>query len=210
MNQKLHRDFLTTSDKISGTLYHAISDCGPLPRHRGTTQPLVTTMCRTIAGQQLSVQAARTIWNRVLADSETQPLIDYLINASPTRLRACGLSRAKGRAMKGIADASNSGRLEPTDLKRLSHHARSQCLTEIWGVGQWTADMMGIFYFGDRDIWPESDITVTKTLQLLIGHRRKTILAAARFAPQRSSLARYMWKIADATPNTSQQRQKVV
>ena len=204
MIRKLHSEFLATSHGISSQLNNAISECGALPKQRPNDQPLTTVMCRTIAGQQLSVTAARTIWSRVIADSGRTPLAKYLTKASPSQLRACGLSRAKGRAMKEIASAANSGRLETKKLAALSHHERSQQLMEIWGVGQWTADMIGIFYFADRDVWPESDITVAKTLQRLIGHRRKPERAADQFAPHRSFLARYMWKIADATPNNNQ------
>jgi DNA-3-methyladenine glycosylase II len=106
--------------------------------------------------------------------------------------------------MQEIATAFNSGRLDTKKLTAATHQERSQQLMEIWGVGQWTADMIGISYFNDHDVWPESDITVTKTLQRLIGYRRKTTLAADQFSPQRSFLARYMWKIADASPNNNQ------
>ncbi len=201
MNRKLHTEFLTTSKGISNQLHNAIHECGALPKQRPSDQPLVTVMCRTIAGQQLSVKAARSIWSRVVADSGSMPLPRYLIKASPSQLRASGLSSAKGRAMKEIANASNLGRLDPKKLKALPHQERSQQLIQIWGVGQWTADMIGIFYFSDHDVWPESDITVAKTLQRLIGYRRKTTLAAKQFSPQRSFLARYMWKIADASPS---------
>lgn len=203
MNRKLHAEFLATSKGICSQLHNAICDCGSLPKQRRNDQPLAIVMCRTIAGQQLSVKASRTIWSRVVADSGSTPLPKYLIKASPSQLRACGLSRAKGRAMKEIATAANSGRLETKTLKALPHLERSQRLMEIWGVGKWTADMIGIFYFDDQDVWPESDITVAKTLQRLIGYRRKTTSAAAQFAPQRSVLARYMWKIADATPSNN-------
>jgi len=203
MKRTLHQDFLTIAEEISVALHEGISECGPLPNQRVDQQPLVTSMCRTIAGQQLSVHAARSIWNRVLTASQTMPLREYLMITPPSRLRACGLSAAKARAMQEIAKASKSGRLEPDALKCLPPRKRNECLTEIWGVGPWTADIIGIFYFRDPDVWPESDITVQKTLQRLIGRRRKTILAAEKFAPNRSSLARYMWNIADASPSSN-------
>ncbi len=201
MSRKLYSRFLETSNEISTELHKAITECGALTKQPQNAQPLATVMCRTIAGQQLSVQAARTIWSRVVTASGTTPLAEYLITVSPSDLRACGLSRAKARAVKEIVAAADSGCLDTKKLTAFSHRERSQQLMEIWGVGQWTADMLGIFYFGDQNVWPESDITVTKTLQRLIGYRRKTTLAADRFAPHRSFLARYMWKIADATPN---------
>lgn len=201
MNRKLHSEFLKTAQGMTPRLHAAISECGVLPKQRPNHQPLSTVLCRTIAGQQLSVKAARTIWSRVVEASGTTPLPKYLSKASASQLRTCGLSRAKGRAMKEIARAANAGHLDSKVLTELSQHERSQQLMKIWGVGQWTADMIEIFYFNSADIWPQTDITVVNTLQKLIGYRRKTSLAAAQFAPQRSSLARYMWKIADAPPN---------
>ena len=160
MNRKLHSEFLETSLGISAQFHAAISECGVLPQQRPTDQPLTTMMCRTIAGQQLSVQAARTIWARVLTDSGTKPFAKYLTSASPSQLQTCGLSRSKARAMKEIATAASLGRLEAKELATFT--------------------------------------------QRLIGYRRKTRIAADRFAPQRSLLARYMWKIADATPSNYQ------
>ncbi|MEM8810884.1 MAG: DNA-3-methyladenine glycosylase 2 family protein, partial [Cyanobacteria bacterium P01_G01_bin.38] len=78
---------------------------------------------------------------------------------------------------------------------------RAQRLTAIWGVGQWTADMMSIFYFGDPDIWPDGDVTARTNLIQLTSARRKTTLTAARFAPHRSYLALYMWRHSDAAPD---------
>jgi len=201
MSQILHRDFLSISGEISHKLQEAISACGPLPKPRPKGLPLPVVMCRTIAGQQLSVQAARTIWDRVLADSQDQPLMQYVTSVEVAQLRSCGLSRAKGRAMKAIAEAFASDQLNEQRLRRLSNAERCERLTDIWGVGQWTAEMLGIFYFREQDIWPDTDVTAWKTLQRLTSRRRKTTLTAAKFAPQRSLLARYMWRIADASPN---------
>jgi len=102
--------------------------------------------------------------------------------------------------MKAIVAAESEGRLEVETLRELVHEERSMRLTSIWGVGQWTADMMSIFYFGDQDVWPETDITVWKTLERLTSKRRNTTRTAALFAPHRSYLAMYMYRIADARP----------
>lgn len=201
MSRIHHRDFVSISGDISQKLQEAITECGPISKPQPHGLPLPVVMCRTIAGQQLSVQAARTIWSRVLADSQGEPLMEYLPSVEVAQLRACGLSRAKGRSMKAIADAFATDQLSENLLKRLPHTERSARLTAIWGVGQWTADMLGIFYFGERDIWPDTDVTVWKTLQRLTSRRRKTTLTAAKFSPQRSLLAKYLWRIADASPN---------
>ena len=201
MSKLLHQEFIVISSKISPKLNAAIVDCGPVTRRRSNHQPLPEVLCRTIAGQQLSVKAARTIWGRVLEDCGDRPLMDHVSAVDIERLRGCGLSRSKGKAMKAIAAAHDGGRLDCRVLGQMETQERSSALTSIWGVGQWTADMLSIFYFGDHDVWPENDVTVCKTLERLTDRRRKTVRTASRFAPQRSLLAMYMWRIADATPN---------
>lgn len=184
-------------------LQAAISAAGPVQLQPRRELDLPVLLCRAIAGQQLSVKAARTIWGRVIERAEQAPLVDYVASSELAALRACGMSQNKAKAMKAIVEAHASGRLSAGELESLNHQARSRRLTEIWGVGQWTADMIGISYFADPDIWPENDVTVWKTLQRLTSRRRKTTLTAARFAPYRTYLALYMWKIADAKPTTS-------
>ena len=200
MSAAIHEQFRDIAGEISGSLHEAISSVGPLKLKRRRDVALPVLLCRIVAGQQLSTHAARTIWGRVEASAGDAELLEHVESCDIEQLRACGLSRAKARAMKSIVDSERAGDLNTRKLGRLNHAERSQSLTEIWGVGQWTADMVGISYFGDADIWPESDVTVWKTLEKLTDKRRKTSRTALRFAPHRTYLAMYMWRIADAVP----------
>ncbi|MEM8613726.1 MAG: DNA-3-methyladenine glycosylase 2 family protein [Cyanobacteria bacterium P01_H01_bin.105] len=185
------------SQGLSLELADAIANTTPLQLIPSQDLPFSERLCRAVAGQQLSVKAATSIWERVVANAADQPLVDYFAKVSPDTLRSCGLSAAKAKAMRAIALATISEQLNESMLSELDHDDRSHCLTEIWGVGQWTADMMGIFYFGDPDIWPDGDTTARKNLERLTSRRRKTVRTAARFAPYRSYLALYMWHQAD-------------
>ncbi|MEM9567862.1 MAG: DNA-3-methyladenine glycosylase 2 family protein [Cyanobacteria bacterium P01_E01_bin.34] len=196
---EIHARFIGIANPISEELAQAIASIGPVELVPDRSSPLADRLCRAIAGQQLSVKAARSIWNRVMS-SCNGTLVEYLAVAAPEELRACGLSAAKTRAVREVARASIDGLLDAHELTTLHPVERSKRLTAIWGVGQWTADMMGIFYFGDRDIWPDGDVTARKTLARLTSPRRKTIRTAARFAPYRSYLSLYMWKLVDAAP----------
>ena len=202
MTRTVHNRFREISVEISPALHQAISTTGPIKLGLRRELALPVLLCRAIAGQQLSVKAARTIWGRVVQSANGAGLAEYIAAADTAQLRACGMSQNKSKAMKSIVAAHDSGRLDVGELETMDHEARSRRLTEIWGVGQWTADMIGISYFADPDIWPEQDVTVWKTLQRLTNRRRKTSLTAARFAPYRTYLALYMWKIADAQPTT--------
>lgn len=198
---KVHLDLVDRATTVSGRLAHAIAEVGALRlRSRWRNTPLCDFLCRAVAGQQLSVRAAATIWGRVLARAGETPLSRFLQDTEPEVLRACGLSMAKAKACRSVCEAAQSGRLNADALRRVDHARRTTELTKIWGVGKWTADMAGIFYFADRDIWPEGDVTARKTLAKLIDRRRKTETTAAHFRPYRSYLALSMWAYADARP----------
>lgn len=203
MTASVHQEFLEISTQICKPFHAALEQNGPVKlRRRSKNACFITTLCRAVAGQQLSTAASTTIWNRVLSLVDEEQGIAQCIAQSPEQvLKDCGLSRAKVKAMKAISEAKQSGLLEVQDLARKSHWERSQSLTSIWGVGQWTADMVGIFFFGDKDVWPSGDITVCKTLQQLVGKRRSLEKVADHFRPKRSYLAIYMYSIADADPN---------
>ncbi|MEA5463793.1 DNA-3-methyladenine glycosylase family protein [Leptothoe sp. PORK10 BA2] len=195
--QTIQTRFVDIAQGLSGELAVAIANSPPLQLIPRQDSPFPERLCRAVAGQQLSVKAAASIWARVVESAAEQPLVDYLATVSPDTLRSCGLSGAKAKAMGAIAMATRANQLNESLLCELDHDDRTRCLTEIWGVGQWTADMMGIFYFGDPDIWPDGDTTARKNLERLTSRRRKTVRTAARFAPYRSYLALYMWHQAD-------------
>lgn len=171
---------------------------------RRNDQPLGQMLCRAVAGQQLSVKAAETIWGRVLKLVGDEPLMAFFARCSAEDsrgpLRGCGLSEAKAKAMCAIATADLAGNLDVKTLKQMSTAERTARLKSLWGVGQWIADMTNMFYFGDPDVWPDGDAAVRSTLVSLTSKRRKTALTAARFAPYRSYLAMTLWRFKDNPP----------
>lgn len=199
-DKRIHQRFIEQSEALSPALANAIARVGPVRVEVDHSRSLAEHLCRSVAGQQLSVKAARSIWARVLTAADGVPLTEFFIDANARVLRGCGLSAAKVRALLGIAETDRAGALDRDALGALDSQARSRQLTALWGVGQWTADMIAIFHFGDEDIWPDGDVAARKTLERLTSRRRKTTRTAARFAPYRSRLALYMWRHADAEP----------
>lgn len=196
----IHERFLGIAGDLSPALAGAIAQVGPVEFRGDDSKPLADHLCRSVAGQQLSVKAARSIWDRVSAAADGAPLTEFFVESNTGVVRACGLSAAKVRTLCGIATQARAGALEAEALRVLDHAERCQRLTALWGVGQWTADMISMFYFGEKDIWPDGDVAARKTLERLTSRRRKTARTAARFAPYRSYLALYMWNYLDATP----------
>ena len=200
-HRAIHARFVETAAPLSADLARAIERAGPLELPNRADLPLAEYLCRAIAGQQLSVKAARTIWGRVEASAEGRPLLGHFHEGNAELLRTCGLSGAKTKSMIAIAAAARDGALDAEEMRALTTPERAARLTAVWGVGQWTADMLNIFWFGDPDVWPDGDVAARKTLQRLTSPRRKSVRTAERFAPHRSYLALYMWTHCDAPPD---------
>jgi DNA-3-methyladenine glycosylase II len=197
----VHAHLLAAAEPDFPALHAALVRLGPLELPRRSSLSFPVHLCRAISGQQISVKAAQSIWGRVEASAGEAPLLDHFHAGNAEVLRACGLSGAKTRTIITIAQTHREVGLDTELLKALSIADRTARLTEIWGVGQWTADMMNIFYFGEPDIWPDGDVAARKTLERLTSKRRKTVRTASRFKPWRSWLAYYMWAHADAPPD---------
>lgn len=200
-SKNLHNRFIEIATVLSPNLAEAIQKTGPVELQQDDSMPLDHRLCRSVAGQQLSVIAARTIWARVVEAAGDIPLSEFFTEENTNTMRACGLSAAKVRSMCGIAQEARAGRLDADEFSQLSHEDRSERLIKLWGVGQWTADMISIFYFGDEDVWPDGDLAARNTLIKLTSKHRKTVRTAERFAPNRSRLAIYMWEYKDAVPD---------
>lgn len=205
MNPQAYRRFLATARDASPRLHAAIAGIGRIELPDRRRRGLAWFLARAIVGQQLSTLAARSIWQRVeaavRAGDATVPV--FFCDRNAAVLRQCGISGAKVKALIAIREAHENGLLSARRLGRLSHAQRSGQLTQIRGIGQWTADMTSIFYFQDPDVWPEGDAGVYRGIEQVTGRRsRKAVLALAnRFAPYRSFLALYMWRLLDARPD---------
>jgi DNA-3-methyladenine glycosylase II len=195
-SEALHREFLKTASGLSKPLADALATAGPLPSRKLTKEPIGFFLSRTIVSQLLSVPAARSIWGRIeTLGTETGTAIPDLFDSRrTTELRACGVSGTKAKALVAIAESDQAGFLDAKTLRAMDDAARQKHLCEIYGIGPWTCDMVALFFCGSTDIWPEGDVAVQRTFKRLIG-RRKPSLAAAHFAPHRSTLARYMWRL---------------
>ena len=201
----LHPDFVRTARRVSRPLAQAMDAVGPPDWPRRHQQPLARYLARGVVGQQLSTRAASTIWGRVeaLGKAEQQSIPALALNLPDATLLACGLSAGKLKTLKALAEADAAGVLKRQRLARLEPAARAIELTALRGIGPWTADMLALFYFRDPDIWPLGDLAVRKTLErfLVTQSRYDLSSAAALFAPHRSVLALYMWRIADNPPD---------
>ncbi len=200
MSATVHARFLETAKGLSPELATALAAGGPVAFATRSATPFPLHLARSVAGQQLSVKAAKSIWTRVEASNGEREFCDAFCASRGEELRRCGLSNAKVKTLIAIGEATREGWLDGDALRDLDAERRAEELTKLWGVGRWTADMANMFWFGEEDIWPDGDVAARKTLERLTSKRRKTVRTAERFAPHRSYLALYMWRHVDAPP----------
>ncbi len=159
-------------------------------------------LLRAIVSQQLSVKAAATIHGRVLAALAPDGALDpaAVDAASDDEIRACGLSRAKTLALRDLAARQQAGTLPTRDgLLAMPDAEVVRALTEVRGVGVWTAQMVLMFNLGRPDVWPAADLGIQEGYRLVAGWEarptaRDLVPLGQPYAPWRSVAAWYLWR----------------
>jgi DNA-3-methyladenine glycosylase II len=155
------------------------------------------TLMRTIVGQQVSVAAAASMWNKfeAFAGSDLPP--EKVLAGSFDELRACGLSRQKQGYIRSLCELVASGALDFDSLPADDEEAIAQ-LTQIKGIGRWSAEIYLLFAEGRPDIWPAGDLAVQVGLGKLLGlaerpSEKHTRELAEAWRPHRGAAAIFTW-----------------
>jgi DNA-3-methyladenine glycosylase II len=163
-------------------------------------------LCRAIAGQQLSVKAAATIWGRVadLIKADENILPQQLLDIPVEKLRECGLSNAKANYMHNIAQAFRDD-ASYTNLEHLSDEEVIELLTKIKGVGRWTAEMFLMFTLGREDIFSPGDLGLIKGMMQIYGLKKKPSPTkikqiTSKWKPYRTFASLMLWSVFDNKP----------
>lgn len=169
------------------------------------------SLVRAVAHQQLHGKAAATILGRLeaLYPKKKFPTPKQLLTTSEEKLRTCGFSRSKTKAILDIAAKTLDGTIpSPRKILLLSNEEIIFRLTKIFGVGKWTVEMLLIFQLGRLDVWPVDDFGVRKGFQIW-NKKRKAMTAKdlARhrdaFSPYETIVALYLWREADLDKKSS-------
>ena len=154
-----------------------------------------------IVYQQISGAAGNAIVRRLNESAGTRgfPPAPWFVSASDERLRGCGLSPQKLAYLRDLSSRVTKGSLDFGRLPRLGDEEVIEALTEVHGVGRWTAEMYLIFALRRPDVLPVDDLGVQKGAAHVYAYRslpsRRTILRlGARWRPYRSFATHYLWQ----------------
>jgi DNA-3-methyladenine glycosylase II len=190
------RRTLARRDPVLRALIRRVGPCGL--RRRGDPY---RALLRSVLYQQLAGAAARAIHAR-LRFGGRDPRPGALLAIRDAELRAVGLSRQKIAALRSIAEHFDDGRVDGRALARMDDDAVIACVTQMRGVGLWTAHMLLMFSLGRPDVLPVGDYGIRKGVQALYGlpelpERAELERVASRWRPWRSVASWYVWRYAD-------------
>src|SRR5688572_444353 len=162
------------------------------------------TLARAIVGQQISVKAAQSVWNRVCEYVGTITPDNVLARKRP-QLRACGLSDRKVEYIADLAQHFADGRIHVHRWPEMSDESIIEELVGVRGIGRWTAEMFLMFNLLRPDIYPLGDLGLQKGLRVAY-HRGKSVslgtmkMRGETWRPYRSVATWYLWRSLDPVP----------
>ena len=173
----------------------------PEPR---ANEPGVETLLRTIVGQQVSVHAARSMWNKLTAKFGQPIDLNAMLAASDEEMREAGMSRQKAGYLRSLAGLVLSGELDLAHLPEDDEEAIAE-LIKIKGIGRWSAEIYLLFAEGRNDIWPAGDLAVQVEVGELLGHderpsEKRVREIAEAWRPHRGAAAIFAWHHRHVSP----------
>ena len=167
-----------------------------------------TTLARSVVGQQISVKAAQTVWDRVVAlvsggSPSLQPASVLAVDA--VGLRAAGLSARKVEYLADLARHFESGAVHVGQWQQMDDEAIIEELVAIRGIGRWTAEMFLIFHLMRPNILPLDDVGLLKGISVNYFSGEPVSRAEARevgdaWTPFCSVATWYIWRSLDPLP----------
>jgi len=162
------------------------------------------TLARAIVGQQISVKAAQSVWNKVLVCVEKiSP--EGVLKVKRTDLRACGLSDRKTEYIADLAQHFADGKIHEHRWPEMDDEAIIAELTDVRGIGRWTAEMFLMFNLLRADVFPLGDLGLQKGIRVNYFKGRKISPGRMRklgetWRPWRSVATWYLWRSLDPLP----------
>ena len=194
MKQEVRRHF----KKVDPILFRTIEQVGELeditPQK---SSEYFNSLCREIVAQQLGSGAVHAIvgrFNNLFPQKKPKP--SYIVAIQEEELRKCGMSWAKARYIKDLAQKVITREVVLSKLSSLSDEEVIIELTKIKGIGPWTAEMFLMFSLGREDVFSFGDLGLRNAMKKLYGQKKQEPIVA-RWSPYRSWASRILWKLVD-------------
>jgi methylated-DNA-[protein]-cysteine S-methyltransferase len=185
-------------------LARVIDEVGPFRMRLRPAPSVFAALAEAITYQQLNGKAAAAIFARVSAlFPRARPTAGRLLRISEEKLRGAGLSRSKLLSLRDLAQKAEDGTI-PTlaEIQGMADETIIERLSEVRGIGRWTAEMLLIFRLGRPDVLPVDDYGVRKGFAIAVDQQElpkpKELAAYGdRWKPYRTAASWYLWRMAE-------------
>ena len=162
------------------------------------------TLARSIVGQQISVKAAQSVWDKVENKLGKIEVISIHKSHHMT-LKSCGLSRQKISYLKSLSYAFLNKEVNLKNWENMKDEQIIEELVKIKGIGKWTAEMFLIFNLCRPDVFPADDIGLIKGICICYGlkypiSKEHALKLSKKWRPWRSVATWYFWRSLDPIP----------
>jgi DNA-3-methyladenine glycosylase II len=192
---------LKQSDPVLSGIIDRVGDYGIEFR-----DPDFETLVKSIVYQQLSGRVASVIFARVVKAAGGKLTPESILKLRPGRMRALGLSGQKTAYIRDLARRTRDGKVDFEELLALPDEAVIERLTEVKGVGVWTAHMFLIFALRRTDVLPLGDLGIRAAIRKAYGFAElpeagEMEALAARWRPYCTVASWYLWRSLEPNAN---------
>ena len=170
-----------------------------------TRKDIFYSLCKSIIGQQISVQAANSVFKKFekVCNGKINP--KRINRLRPTKLKRCGLSRQKVKGIKELAVKFENKSFDPKKIKFMTDEEAIIYLSSLRQIGRWSAEMILLFTLNRPDIWPVQDIGLLRSISN--NYKKKYFppkkfieFLRKKFTPYCSVATWYLWRSIDDEP----------
>lgn len=181
-------------DPILGKIINSVGDYSLKKRNHH-----FAVLIESIISQQLATRAAEVIFSRFKDIYPKFPTASDILATRKSKLRAVGLSSMKVEYIKDLAKKVDQGEIKMRALSKMSDEEVISHLTQVKGIGRWTAEMFLIFSLGRQDVLPVHDLGLRKGVQSAFSlselpEPNEVEKLGKRWSPYRSVATWYLWK----------------
>lgn len=190
---------LLRRDPVLAALIRKHGACGLAAAQRADH---FSALVRAITGQQLSTKAASTIYARLVALMPAGVTPGALASLTDEQMRAVGMSRQKIAYFRDLASKALSGALPLDSLDEMSDDDVIAALTQVKGIGRWSAEMFLMFRLHRPDVLPVDDLGIVNAVKNVYRLRKRPTADRIRtigepWRPYRSVACWYLWRSLD-------------
>ena len=190
--------YLTSADKTLGDVISQHKDYSITSRGEA-----YETLLSAIVGQQISVKAAASVWNKIV---DLIKIIEpnKVLSTSKEKLKLCGLSKQKTQYILNISEHFKiKNIIDDTYWEERTYLSVYEELITIKGIGPWTAEMFGMFYLLEKDIFPLKDVGILRAMYQLYNNGErididKIVKISDTWKPYRSVACWFLWRSIDS------------